>query len=106
MIRAICFLGKQELSFRGHDESEDSSNKINYFEFLNVLTEIYFELKEHLTNSKVFSGLSNDVQNDLLVSIAYPMLIKIKEYIPDSKFVFIILDKTTDITIKSQLSIT
>jgi len=30
LIRATCFLGVQEIPFRGHDESENSSNRGNY----------------------------------------------------------------------------
>ena len=32
LIRATCFLGVQEIPFRGHDESENSSNMGNYIE--------------------------------------------------------------------------
>ena len=105
MIRAVCFLGKQELSFRGHDESENSPNKGNCIEFLNVLAESNVELSKHLTNSKVFSGLSSDVQNDLIASVEQFMSIKIKEHISNSKFVSVNLDEITDIITKSQLSI-
>ena len=34
LIEAVLLLGKQELSFRGHDEKDDSLNKGNYRELL------------------------------------------------------------------------
>jgi len=30
LIDVVCFLGKQELAFRGHFEDESSDNKGNY----------------------------------------------------------------------------
>ena len=39
LIRATYFLAKQELAFRGNDESEGSSNRGNCVELLNVLAE-------------------------------------------------------------------
>lgn len=39
LISTVCFLAKQELSFRGHDESESSHNKGNYLEMLDFLAE-------------------------------------------------------------------
>ena len=30
LIRATCFVGVQEIPFRGHDESENSSNRGNF----------------------------------------------------------------------------
>ena len=37
LIDAVSFLGKQECPFRGHNESEDSTNKGMYIELLNFL---------------------------------------------------------------------
>lgn len=38
-IDATCFLALQELPFRGHDETESSSNRGNYRELLNFMAE-------------------------------------------------------------------
>ncbi|KAL4098606.1 hypothetical protein QTP88_023174 [Uroleucon formosanum] len=37
LIDVVCFLGKQELAFRGHRENEGSLNKGNYCEILDLL---------------------------------------------------------------------
>lgn len=38
LIDATCFLAMQELPFRGHRENEESVNKDNYIELLNLLS--------------------------------------------------------------------
>ena len=106
MIAAVCFLAKQELAFRGHDESQISLNRGNYIEYLYELAENDVELKDHLQNSTVFSGMSSDIQNDLIFAVSELMILKIKEEVKTALFVSIILDETTDISTKSQLSIT
>jgi hypothetical protein len=37
LINVTCFLEKQELAFRGHDESSTSLNKGNYIELIFLL---------------------------------------------------------------------
>ncbi|KAJ4447513.1 hypothetical protein ANN_09520 [Periplaneta americana] len=39
LIRVICFLGKKELAFHGHNESDQSENKGNYLEILYMLAQ-------------------------------------------------------------------
>lgn len=39
LINATCFLAKQELAFRGNDETESSSNRRNYVELLHAFAE-------------------------------------------------------------------
>lgn len=48
--------------------------------------------------------MSNDIQNDLITSIANVLIGKIKNEIENAEFVAIIMDETTDITKKSQLT--
>ena len=48
MIHVVCFLGKQELAFRGHRKNNESLNKGNYLELLELLAQEEQLLKEHL----------------------------------------------------------
>lgn len=72
IIEIVIFLAKQELAFRGHDESSNSLNKGNYKE----LFEIFFsrcslEIKNHYKSiQNKFSGLSKTIQNDLITCIS------------------------------------
>lgn len=104
LIDITCFLAKQELAFRAHNEKSNSLNKGNFIETFNLLSSIDDKLKFHISNSTVFTGLSNDIQNDLINSIKNVIILKIKNEIKNSNFLAIITDKTTDITKKSQLT--
>lgn len=104
LIDATCFLAKQELSFRGHDEQVTSINRGNYVELIHLLGTLDPKLSGHLSTSTVFSGLSGDIQNDLIQSISNVLLKTIKNEIEHTNFVSIIMDETTDIMSKSQLS--
>ena len=47
LINATCFLAKQELTFRGNDESSSSSNRGNYVELLHAFAEKDDRLARH-----------------------------------------------------------
>ncbi|XP_065209889.1 zinc finger MYM-type protein 1-like [Planococcus citri] len=104
LVRVACFLSKQGLAFRGHNEKSSSTNRGNYVELVNEFAELDDDLMEHLENSTVFSGLSSDIQNDIITSISDKVLRDIKEEISKAQFVSIILDETTDVSTKSQFS--
>lgn len=56
LIDITCFLAKQELAFRGHNEKSNSLNKGNFVETFNLLASVDDRLKFHISNS-VFTGL-------------------------------------------------
>jgi hypothetical protein len=66
LIDVVCFLGKQELAFRGHRENEGSLNKGNYCEILDLLAKEEQFIREHFCTNSVFKGTSHDIQNDLI----------------------------------------
>jgi hypothetical protein len=45
LIKSVCVLGKLELAFRGHDESETSDNRGNYVEMLKLLGNYEADMK-------------------------------------------------------------
>ncbi|KAL2097014.1 hypothetical protein ACEWY4_006221 [Coilia grayii] len=70
LIRATCYLARQELAFRVNNETTESSNRGNYVELLNTFAEKDERLKMHLETSSVFSGTSNRIQNDLILAVS------------------------------------
>ena len=104
-INVVCFLGKQELGFRGHNESSSSINRGNYVEILNLIAEYDPILRTHLEMSTVFKGVSNHIQNDLIEAVASSLLEEIKSEIKETKFVSVLVDETTDVSTIAQLSI-
>lgn len=105
LIDVVCFLGKQELAFRGNNETESSSNRGNYIELLHLLASKDANLASHLASSTVFSGTSNRIQNDLIEAIADVLRDNMKEELSVAPFVAVEVDETTDITNKAQLSV-
>ncbi|GBP15479.1 hypothetical protein EVAR_9262_1 [Eumeta japonica] len=55
--------------------------------------------------NSVFSGLSSDIQNDLIKSIAQVIRDEIKSEINFAKFVSVIADETPDISHREQMSV-
>nr|XP_018913349.1 PREDICTED: zinc finger MYM-type protein 1-like [Bemisia tabaci] len=104
LIDDVCFLAKQELPFRGHNESEDSLNKGNYVELLEILRTYDPLLDNHLKNATTFRGTSNDIQNDLADAVCDVILDEIKQRVASADFVSLELDETSDVNKKSQLS--
>lgn len=105
LIRITCFLGMQELAFRGHLENENSDNRGNYIEMAYCLADFDEKLQNHFKNASVFKGTSAVIQNDIIQSVSAVILNKIKEELTESMFVAILLDETSDISCLSQLSI-
>ncbi|KAI5637529.1 zinc finger MYM-type protein 1-like [Phthorimaea operculella] len=104
LVDIVCFLGKQELAFRGHDESSTSLNRGNYLELVNLLAKYDGVLETHLENAtSSFTGLSNRTQNDLISSVASVMNDTIKREIKATDFVAVMVDETPDVSGREQL---
>ncbi|KAF0715097.1 zinc finger MYM-type protein 1-like [Aphis craccivora] len=104
MIDAVCFLAKQELPLRGHDETSTSINRGNYLELLELIRQYDPILDNHLKESIVFRGTSSAIQNDIIVSLGTLITNRLKEELDRADFVALILDETSDIINKSQFS--
>ncbi|GBP46765.1 hypothetical protein EVAR_87019_1 [Eumeta japonica] len=72
--------------------------------YLLVLLDMHLEQCSSTQNS-VFSGLSSDIQNDLIKSIAQVIRDEIKSEINFTKFVSLIADETPDISHREQMSV-
>lgn len=104
LIHVVAFLGKQEMAFRGHDESKDSENKGNYLELLQFLGEYDSPLRCHLDSATVFTGTSSKIQNDLIQSVADVMTEAMREEVIKTPFVSVMVDETTDVSNTAQMS--
>lgn len=105
MIHVVCFLGKQELAFRCHRENNESLNKGNYLELLELLAQEEQLLKEHLLSSAIFKGISKMIQNDLIECVTSVLNSNIFNEIQRLNYVSIQADETTDVSCQSQMSI-
>ncbi|XP_046862989.1 zinc finger MYM-type protein 1-like [Xenia sp. Carnegie-2017] len=111
---AVLYLAKQELAFRGHDESRASLNQGNYRELLKCFGKLdsVFDRRlqgrlqgtERVDEGGVFTGVSADVQNDLIECIDSVIQDEIDDEMKECQFFSIQVDETTDVTAKAQLS--
>lgn len=109
LIDVTITLGKQDLAFRGHNETTESSNRGNFKEIFACLIKRNAELTDHCTKFKhIFTGQSKTIQNELIDCIHEYIREHIKKEINDTDCCFfgVIADDSTDITEKSQCSIT
>jgi hypothetical protein len=71
VISSLCkvttFLARQNLAFRGHDESENSSNKGNYLELIQLISVFDSNLASYLKENKRYSRYTSPaIQNEII----------------------------------------
>ena len=105
LFDVVFFLSKQDLPFRGHDESENSQNKGNYRELLELLAMEEPIMERQLQTSTSFKGLSSEIQNELIKIMSNNVNTYIKKELKKAPFISIQADETTDVSCMSQLSV-
>jgi hypothetical protein len=101
LIDVTLLLGKQELAFRGHDETGISVNQGNFREIFQCLIKCNVELAEHASKfSNIFTSQSKTIQNELIFCVSQYLKEFIYNDISNANFFFffVIADDTTDIT--------
>src|ERR1044072_1893386 len=103
VIDCIRFLLRQGLAFRGNDESVSSSNKGNFLELLDFLSNhndtIHQVLKKARGNLKL---IAPDIQKDIVRAASSETTRIILDDLGDSLFA-ILIDESRDISIKEQM---
>ena len=115
IVNAVLYLGRQEMAFRGHDESSTSLNQGNYRELLKSYGKLdsVFDKRLHgrlqeaekCESGAVFTGVSSDVQNDVIECIDSVIEEQINKEVRECQFLSIQCDETMDVSTKEQLSI-
>ncbi|XP_020266811.1 zinc finger MYM-type protein 1-like [Asparagus officinalis] len=104
-ILVVRLLALQEIPFRGHDEKSSSSNRGNFFEFLDVLAMENDELSKAIVKApKNAKYTSHDIQKQILYVFSVRLKNAIREEIGVAKYC-IIIDETRDESKKEQMSI-
>ncbi|CAB4035785.1 zinc finger MYM-type 1-like, partial [Paramuricea clavata] len=115
ITEAVLYLSRQESAFRGHDESEDSLSRGNYRELLESFAKFdsVFERRLHgrLAESERggvgggrFTGVSPEIQNDLINCLDSIIEDEIFKEINDCTFMSVQVDETSDVSTKEQVS--
>ena len=95
IIKAVHFLAKQGLAFRGHDECSVSNNRGNLQELLEFMCTDDTELSNHIQN-KVANYTCADSQNEIISLLAGHVK---KKILPKSgDFFSLIADETMDLS--------
>jgi hypothetical protein len=115
ITEAVLYLGRQEMAFRGHDESSTSLNQGNYRQLLKSYGKLdsVFDRRLHgrlqqagrSDSGGVFTGVSSDVQNDVIECIDSVIEDQINKEVSECQFLSVQCDETMDVSTKEQLSI-
>ena len=105
LTNAVLYLAKQQLAFRGKDESSESKNRGNYIELLEYFAKLDSVFAQHLHGSGQFVGTSSDIQNDLIKAIDDVLDDVITTEVNTAPFLSIQVDEATDIATQGQLSV-
>ncbi|XP_060861856.1 zinc finger MYM-type protein 1-like [Metopolophium dirhodum] len=98
ILSSIVFLAKQGVAIRGHtDESA------NFNQLLKLRSEDSTELKNWLGRT-TYKWISHDITNEILSILSREVIRNIIIKIKENTFYAILLDETSDITVKEQIS--
>ena len=103
LFETVLFLGRQNIAFRGHDESTSSFDRGNYLEFLEVRSRECTELATHLSGNVHYA--SPQSQNELIQLIGRNIQTCIVQEIKSASIFSIICDETMDISRIEQFSL-
>ena len=101
IVDCIRFLLCRALAFRGHNESQGSSDKRNFLEFL----QFFGDHNEVLQKAPKICKLTHpDIQKDIVNAIARETLKAIIKDL-DNGFFSILVDESRDISVKEQMAL-
>lgn len=108
IIDVLLYLARQNIAFRGHDESFLSINQGNFLELVKVISQYHPIMQQHLDkiqNKKKnrLTYMSHDTQNCLLKILAEQIRLKILKEVQKAGLFAIIIDTTTDVAKLEQM---
>ncbi|KAL4085319.1 hypothetical protein QTP88_027178 [Uroleucon formosanum] len=101
LLKAVLFLSKQGLAFRGHNESDISKNKGNFLEILDMFADDKIKLR---LQARYGHYTSPEYQNDFISSIAQCTRQIILNSMNKFGVYTIMFDETKDLSKKEQMS--
>ncbi|KAL4602860.1 hypothetical protein ACB092_10G083500 [Castanea dentata] len=105
IVDCVRFLLFRGLAFRGHDESQGSSDKGNFLELLQFLGDHNESIKEVMQNTWKNCKLTHhDIQKDMVNAIAHETSKAIIEDLGNG-FFSILVDESRDISAKEQMAL-
>ncbi|XP_053577418.1 zinc finger MYM-type protein 1 isoform X2 [Bombina bombina] len=105
IIKAICYLVKQDIAFWGNEEGAILRNRGNFVELLYFFAQEDEILARHLETSTLYSGLTNRIQINVIEAIAGVIKDDIKTEINAAPYVAVEVDETRDVAYDAQISV-
>ena len=103
IIEVLLLCSKQEITFRGHDESDTSLNKGNFKEILNLVASHDLVVEERLSHGPQNAKYTSPtIQNNNLSIIATLVRRRVCASIQKSGFYSIMVDETKDLSKQEQ----
>jgi hypothetical protein len=105
-LRCLKFLLHQGLAFRGHDESEESSNRGNFVELLKLLATNSEEVNKYVLHNapRNCTLISHGIQSQIIQCCALQTRKQIIEELGDDYYA-ILADESSDVSHKEQLAL-
>lgn len=101
LLKVTRFLGMQGLAFRGHDERDESSNRGNFKELLDVMTEDDKNIQQRIKR-RYGHYSSPEYQNDFITVFSAQVLKNISAEVKEAKFFSVMADVTKDLSKSEQ----
>ncbi|XP_041994177.1 zinc finger MYM-type protein 1-like [Salvia splendens] len=105
-LNVTRFLLKQGLSFRGHDESSSSSNRVNFIELLLWFSELNDDVSKTLFANAPANNQMNSprIQKELANACASEVTLAIVKDIGDKVFTLLV-DEARDVSMKERMGV-
>nr|XP_054594234.1 zinc finger MYM-type protein 1-like [Nothobranchius furzeri] len=100
----ILLTARQNIAQRGHNESEESNNKGNFREILEMVANHDPAVKRRLTSIHNAKYTSKIIQNEVLDCLAEMVRSEIIEEVKSSQYFSIMADETKDVSKQEQIS--
>lgn len=104
LFRIASFLGRQGLSFRGHCESSESSNRGNFIELIETMSEENDDLKAKMSR-RYGHYTSHEYQNDIITVFGQKIKETIISEVKQAGYFSLLVDETKDCSKKEQMAL-
>ncbi|EZA55153.1 Zinc finger MYM-type protein [Ooceraea biroi] len=110
IIHVIEYLARQNLAFRGSSETLFEQNNGNFLKLIETISIFDHVLAEHIRriqsdNKRLTHYLGHNIQNELISILGQKVKNKIINLLNKSKYFFVILDCTPDISHQEQITV-
>lgn len=103
--KVLCLTARQKIAQRGHKEDVDSTNKGNFLEILELISESDTVVRDRLRGPYRVKYTSPEIQNEMLAILASMIRDEISRKLASSVQYSVMIDESKDISKKEQLSI-